>query len=41
MEPPMHLNIRGGSIYPESLDWARDSALSEVERAEQAKRVEG
>ena len=41
----MHLNIRGGSIYPESFDSAQDSALSEVECAEQdpplAGRVEG
>ena len=41
MEPHLPLNILAGSIYPEPLDPARDSALNEVEWAEQAQRVEG
>ena len=40
MEPP-DIFMQGGSIYPESFDSTQDSALSEVECAERAKRVEG
>ena len=37
----MPLHIRGDSLDPESFGLAQDSALSAVERAEPAKRVEG